>query len=154
MSTVRFPEGFVWGTATAAHQVEGGNWNNDWWKWEHTQGSPCVEPSGDACDHFHRYPDDIRLAAMLGFQAYRFSIEWSRIEPEPGEFSVGALDHYRRMCASCLEHGLRPIVTFHHFTTPRWLASRGGWIEHETAERFGDLCDRVVRHTGDLIVRA
>lgn len=154
MTTVRFPDGFVWGTATAAHQVEGGNWNNDWWKWEHTQGSPCVEPSGDACDHFHRYPDDIRLAAALGFQAYRFSIEWSRIEPEPGEFSVAALDHYRRMCATCLEHGLRPIVTFHHFTSPRWLASRGGWIEDETADRFADLCDRVVRHTGDLIDRA
>lgn len=154
MTTVRFPDSFVWGTATAAHQVEGGNWNNDWWKWEHTPGSPCTEPSGDACDHFHRYPDDIRLAAALGFGAYRFSIEWSRIEPEPGEYSIAALDHYRRMCATCLEHGLRPIVTFHHFTTPRWLASQGGWVEAETADRFGDLCDRVVRHTGDLIDRA
>ncbi|MCW5889972.1 MAG: family 1 glycosylhydrolase [bacterium] len=154
MTTARFPEGFVWGTATAAHQVEGGNWNNDWWQWEHTPGSPCSEPSGDACDHFHRYPDDVRLAAALGFGAYRFSVEWSRIEPEPGEFSVAALDHYRRMCASCLEHGLRPIVTFHHFTTPRWLAARGGWIEIDTAQRFADFCDRVMRHTGDLVDRA
>jgi beta-glucosidase len=89
----RFPEGFVWGTATAAHQVEGNNWNNDWWAWEHAPGTPCVEPSGDACDHYHRYPDDIRLLRDLGFNAYRFSLEWSRIEPESGEFSNVALDH-------------------------------------------------------------
>ena len=89
-----FPEGFVWGTATSAHQVEGGNWNNDWWMWEHDPASPCQEPSGDACDHWHRWPEDVRLLAELGFNAYRFSLEWSRIEPEDGEFSRAALDHY------------------------------------------------------------
>ena len=94
-----FPDGFRWGTATAAHQVEGGNWNNDWWAWEHAEGSPCEEPSGDACDQLNRYDDDIALLAALGFDHYRFSLEWSRIEPEPGEFSVAALDHYRRVCA-------------------------------------------------------
>ena len=81
-----FPDGFLWGTATAAHQVEGGNWNNDWWEWEHRPGSGCAEPSGDACDHYHRYREDIALLAELGFGAYRFSVEWSRIEPEDGEF--------------------------------------------------------------------
>ena len=89
----RFPKGFVWGTATAAHQVEGGNWNNDWWAWEHTPGSPCQEPSGDACDHWHRWPDDVALVADLGFGAYRFSLEWSRIEPEEGEWSSAALEN-------------------------------------------------------------
>ena len=88
----RFPDGFVWGTATAAHQVEGGNWNNDWWAWEHTPGSGCAEPSGDACDHWHRWPQDLRMLADLGFGSYRFSLEWSRIEPEEGEFSRVALD--------------------------------------------------------------
>src|SRR5947208_356834 len=78
----------------------------------------CKEPSGDACDHFWRYPADIALLAELGFGAYRFSIEWSRIEPEDGEFSRAALDHYRRMIATCRDHDLVPIVTFHHFTTP------------------------------------
>src|SRR5438034_6603445 len=116
MAARRFPDGFVWGTATSAHQVEGGNWNNDWWKWEHDPASPCQEPSGDACDHWHRWPEDIRLLAELGFNAYRFSLEWSRIEPEDGEFSDAALEHYRRMCAACREHGVEPIVTFHHFT--------------------------------------
>ena len=93
MPSDAFPPGFIWGTATAAHQVEGNNWNNDWWAWEHTPGSPCKEPSGDACDHYHRYPDDLDLLASLGFTAYRFSLEWSRIEPEDGEFSSAALDH-------------------------------------------------------------
>ena len=77
-----FPEGFLWGTATAAHQVEGGNWNNDWWAWEHAPGTPCEEPSGDACDHCFRYPEDLDILCELGFGAYRFSVEWSRIEPE------------------------------------------------------------------------
>ena len=151
MTARRFPEGFVWGTATAAHQVEGGNWNNDWWAWEHTPDSPCQEPSGDACDHWHRYPEDIRLCADLGFDAYRFSLEWSRIEPEEGEFSRAALDHYRRMCAACREHGLEPIVTFHHFTTPRWVAARGGWVEPATADRFARFCERAAAHLGDVI---
>jgi beta-glucosidase len=154
MSATGFPDGFLWGTATAAHQVEGGNWNNDWWVWEHTPGSPCQEPSADACDHYHRYPDDIRLLGELGFGAYRFSLEWSRIEPEKGEFSRAALDHYRRMCAACLEHGLRPIVTYHHFTTPRWVAARGGWTEGTTAELFARFCARATGHLGDLVGHA
>jgi beta-glucosidase len=150
----RFPDGFVWGTATAAHQVEGGNWNNDWWAWEHAPGTPCVEPSGDACDHYHRYPDDVRLLADVGFTAYRFSLEWSRIEPEEGEFSRSALEHYRRMCGACRDAGLEPIVTFHHFTSPRWLAARGGWTEPATADRFARFAERTTRHLGDLVGRA
>jgi beta-glucosidase len=149
-----FPDGFLWGTATAAHQVEGGNWNNDWWAWEHQPGSGCVEPSGDACDHWHRWPEDIRMLAGLGFGAYRFSLEWSRIEPEEGEFSRAALDHYRRMCAACWEAGLEPVVTFHHFTSPRWVAARGGWADPGTAERFARFCERAARHLGDLVGRA
>src|SRR4029453_15473029 len=101
----RCPEGFVWGTATAAHQVEGNNWNNDWWAWEHAPGTPCVEPSGDACDHYHRYPDDVRLLHDLGLNASRFPLEWSPIEPESGEFSNVALPPYPRMCGACLELG-------------------------------------------------
>jgi beta-glucosidase len=150
----RFPDGFTWGTATAAHQVEGGNWNNDWWQWEHTPGSPCQEPSGDACDHYHKYKTDLTLLADLGFNAYRFSLEWSRIEPEDGEFSRAALDHYRRVCANCRERGLEPIVTFHHFTTPRWVAARGGWTEPATADLFARFCKRAAAHLGDLVGRA
>ncbi|MCU1457476.1 MAG: glycoside hydrolase family 1 [Actinomycetia bacterium] len=149
--SIDFPEGFVWGTAAAAHQVEGGNWNNDWWAWEHNPSSPCKEPSGDACDHFWRYPQDIALLSDLGFGAYRFSLEWSRIEPEDGEFSRNALDHYKRMVQSCRDHGILPVLTYHHFTTPRWLADRGGWLEDETAERFARFCDVAVQELGDEV---
>jgi beta-glucosidase len=149
--TVPFPDGFLWGTATAAHQVEGGNVNNDWWAWEHAPGTPCLEPSGDAIDHWHRWPDDLRLLADLGFGAYRFSLEWSRIEPEEGEWSVAALEHYRRVLAGCHEAGLLPILTFHHFTTPRWAVADGGWEDERTAERLARFCERAVDHLGDLI---
>ena len=152
--TVTFPEGFVWGVAAAAHQIEGGNWNNDWWAFEHQPGTPCLEPSGDCTDSYHRYDEDIAIIRDLGFGAYRFSIEWSRIEPEDGEFSRAALDHYRRMCATCLEHDLEPIVTFHHFTTPRWVAARGGWVEPTTSDRFARFCERAAAHLGDVIARA
>ncbi len=149
--SVAFPDGFLWGTATAAHQVEGGNWNNDWWAWEHAPGTRCVEVSGDACDHFWRYPADIALLADLGFGGYRFSLEWSRIEPEDGEFSRNAIDHYARMIATCREHDLVPSVTFHHFTTPRWLAARGGWLADEVVDLFARYCERVTQHLGDAI---
>lgn len=151
MTEIKFPDGFLWGTATAAHQVEGGNWNNDWWAWEHDPSSGCVEPSGDAIDHYHRYVDDIALLAELGFETYRFSVEWSRIEPEDGEFSLAALDHYRRVLAACHEHAITPIVTFHHFTTPRWVADLGGWEKTETVGRFARFCTRTTEHLGDLI---
>jgi beta-glucosidase len=132
-----FPAGFRWGTATAAHQIEGGNTNNDWWRWEHQPGSGCAEPSSDACDSWHRWPEDVALVAGLGLDHYRFSLEWSRIEPAPGEWSRAALDHYRRVAEALREKGIEPIVTFHHFTTPTWLADMGGWEAPDTAARFG-----------------
>jgi beta-glucosidase len=152
--TRSFPDGFRWGTATAAHQVEGNNVNNDWWEWEHRENSVCVEPSGDACDQYHRYPDDLRLLRALGFDNYRFSVEWSRIEPEEGHFSKAALDHYRRVCAECLANGLEPVVTFHHFTTPTWATDDGGWHDARIVDRFARFCERTTDHLGDLIGRA
>src|SRR5689334_16747862 len=102
-----FPEGFLWGAATAAHQIEGGNVNNDWWQIEHSEAAAKygVEASGDAVDSYHRYGEDMRLLADAGFNAYRFSIEWSRIEPAPGEFSRAQLAHYRRMIDTALGSG-------------------------------------------------
>lgn len=147
----QFPEGFIWGTAAAAHQVEGNNTNCDFWLLEHTPDTIFSEPSGDACDHFHRYPDDIRLMAQLGFKSYRFSIEWARIEPEPGHFSAAALDHYRRMLAACHENGLIPCVTFHHFTSPRWLTADGGWEDKKTIDLFTRYCEKATKHLGDMI---
>jgi beta-glucosidase len=153
MTDATFPDGFVWSTATAAHQIEGGNWNNDWWRWEHTAGSGVAEPSGDACDSWNRWETDADIVASLGLGAYRFSVEWSRIEPEDGEWSVAALDHYRRMCEGLRERGIEPVVTLHHFTTPRWLADRGGWESTDIVARFGLFAEQVAAHLGDVAGR-
>ena len=146
-----FPNGFLWGASTAGHQVEGGNVNADMWPMEWATNSTFNEPSGDACDHYHRYPQDIALLAELGLNAYRFSIEWSRIEPEPGFYSRAALDHYGRMLESCLNQGVTPVVTYNHFTVPRWMAGRGGWRADDAPARFADYASRVTQHFGDLL---
>ena len=151
MPVARFPAGFLWGTATAAHQVEGGNWNNDWWAWEHDREAPCQEPSGDACDHWHRWPDDLRLCAELGFGAYRFSLEWSRIEPEEGRFSDEDLAHYAEVIAALRERGMEPVVTLYHYTLPRWLARKGGWECGTVEDHFERYVDRVVEAYGDRV---
>ncbi|WP_063793175.1 glycoside hydrolase family 1 protein [Frankia sp. R43] len=147
----QFPDGFLWGAATAAHQVEGGNVNADLWAGEWAPGSRFAEPSGDACDHYHRYPEDIGLLAGLGLNAYRFGVEWARIEPEEGYFSRAALDHYRRMVGTCLENGVTPVVTYNHFTTPRWFAAAGGWNGTAAVDRFARYAARVTEHIGDLV---
>jgi beta-glucosidase len=131
-----FPDGFLWGAATAAHQVEGGNINNHYWEWEHQPGSPFTEPSGDAVDHYHRWREDLDLLAGAGLNTYRFSLEWSRIEPEEGELSRAALDHYRRMVDGCRDRGLAPVVTLNHFSTPRWFHNDGSWSGAKAGDRF------------------
>jgi len=151
---MKFPHGFLWGTATAAHQVEGSNLNSDAWLLEHVDGTVYCEPSGDACDHYHRYREDIGLLAALGFNTYRFSIEWARVEPEEGEFSLAQLEHYRRMLAACHEHGIKPVVTLHHFTSPRWIAARGGWESADIVPLFVRYCERVAKYLGDLFTIA
>lgn len=146
-----FPPGFLWGAATAAHQVEGNNLNSDYWLLEHLTPSLFAEPSGDACDHYHRYRSDIGLLAELGLNSYRFSLEWARLEPEPGWFSHAEFQHYRRMLAACREAGITPVLTLHHFSSPRWLATEGGWEAAGTADRFARYSEQVARHLGDLI---
>ncbi|WP_105972026.1 glycoside hydrolase family 1 protein [Streptomyces geranii] len=142
-----FPDGFLWGASTAAHQIEGNNVNSDWWHREHAPDTTLPEPSGDACDSYHRWREDMDLLARLGFTDYRFSIEWARVEPAPGRFSKAEIAHYRRMVEGALERGLRPMVTLHHFTVPHWFAERGGW----TAEGAIDLFERYVRATAPII---
>ncbi|KZX20949.1 glycoside hydrolase family 1 protein [Rathayibacter tanaceti] len=131
-----FPDGFLWGAATAAHQIEGNNINSNWWEEEHRPGASIVEPSADAADSYHRYRDDMRLAAELGLNSYRFSIEWARIEPERGAFSRAEIGHYRRMVDTAHEFGLEPIVTLMHFTVPRWFARDGFWRAADAPELF------------------
>jgi beta-glucosidase len=126
-ATIEFPAEFVFGSATAAHQVEGNNIHNDWWAHEHTPDTNSSEPSGIACDHYHRYAEDFRLLRALGQRAHRLSIEWSRIEPEEGQFQRGEIEHYRAVLGCLRELGIEPWVTLHHFTLPRWFVRRGGF---------------------------
>lgn len=149
--TRAFPDGFLWGTATAAHQIEGGNLANDWWAWEHSPGTPCAEPSGDACDSWNRWDQDHALVRELGLGAYRFSLEWSRIEPVRGEYSRAALAHYRAQCEALRAVGIAPVVTFHHFTTPRWAAEAGGWENPDIVDWFGEYCAVAAEALGDVI---
>jgi beta-glucosidase len=146
---MRFPNGFLWGAATAAHQIEGNNVRNDWWRAEEAGVLP--HRSGDACDSWNRWADDIRLLQEMGLNSYRFSVEWARIEPDPGRFDQTALDAYRRMLAAMHAAGIEPLVTLHHFTNPVWLADRGGWASSEVVPRFAAYADRVSRSLGDLV---
>ena len=151
MRELQFPDGFLWGAATAAHQVEGNNRRSDWWAWEQAPGTPCREPSGDACDHYHRYPEDLDLLASLGLNTYRFSVEWARVEPSDGIVDHAEVDHYRRVVAAVRERGLVPMVTLNHFTLPAWLGAMGGWRHPSAPERFERYCRTVVAALGDAV---
>jgi beta-glucosidase len=135
-SGLALPDGFLMGASTSAHQVEGNNVSSDWWALENRPGSFVAERSGDAADSFHRWPEDMDLLSGLGFNAYRFGVEWARVEPERGQVSRAALAHYRAMVRGALERGLTPVVTLHHFTSPRWFSELGGWTSPDAAELF------------------
>ncbi|MEY4071743.1 MAG: hypothetical protein RL721_2357 [Candidatus Eisenbacteria bacterium] len=146
---LRFPAGFLWGAATSAHQVEGGNTNNDWWRFEQRPG--VIEGgrgSGEACRHFERFDSDFALAASDGHNAHRLSFEWSRLEPAPGRFDPAAVAHYHDVLASLRRHGLRPVVTLHHFTNPLWLTDAGGWESRTTVDRFESFVRFCAREYG------
>jgi beta-glucosidase len=149
MSELEFPKGFLWGTATAAHQIEGDNNNSDWWAWERTPGTPCREPSGTAIDGYARHDTDAKLIAGFGFNSYRFSVEWARVEPAEGEFDAAQLDHYRKVAESARAAGMTPMVTLNHFTLPAWVAAKGGWLWDGLPALFGRYCRRVVEALGD-----
>ena len=134
--------------ATAAHQVEGNNTNCDFWVMENLRHSDYIEPSGTAVDHYNRYPEDIRLLAEAGLNAYRFSIEWARIEPEEGRFDERAISHYRDVIRCCREHGVTPVVTLHHFSSPAWLIRKGGWAKETVVDAFTRYTRYVAKQLG------
>ena len=145
----KFPTEFLWGAATAAHQVEGNNINNDWYEWE--QQGRSAEPSGIAADFYHRYEGDFDLAKSLAHNAFRMSIEWSRIEPENGKFSNTELLHYRDVLTAARARGLKTFVTLHHFTNPLWASRQGGWSNSEMPLWFGDYVNFIVPNLSDLV---
>lgn len=146
-----FSENFLIGAATAAHQVEGNNINSDFWAMEQMQHSMFAESSNDAVDHYHRYEEDIRMMAENGLNAYRFSIEWARIQPTQGTWDEKEIEHYRKVLRCCHDNDIVPIVTMHHFSSPKWLISMGGWENPQTAELFASYCRRLAVELGDLM---
>ena len=145
---IKFPEDFLFGTATAAHQIEGDNIYNDWWEWE-SSGKLKVR-SGKACNHWELYREDIELMAKLGYPAYRFSIEWSRIFPEKDKVDNVALNKYRKIVDLLKKHGIKPMITLHHFTNPRWFNKLGGWIKRDNISHFLRFVEIIADNFSDV----
>lgn len=148
---MKFAKGFLLGAATAAHQVEGNNTHSDFWTMEQLEHSNFTEPSLDAVDHYHHYEEDIKLLANSGLNSYRFSIEWARIEPEKGQYDDNEIEHYRKVLKFCRLNNVTPIVTMHHFSSPKWLISEGGWESEKTVGYFKNYCHYVVSKLGDMM---
>ncbi len=147
---LKFPAGFMWGTASSAHQSEGGT-HNDWSEWEKVPGNIIDgTDSSVACDHYNRYETDFDLAKEFGHQLHRFSIEWSRIEPARGKWDEKELKHYRAVINALLDRGIQPMMTLHHFTIPLWFRDMGSWLNPKSPEIFGAFAERVAEAFSDL----
>lgn len=170
---INFHEGFFWGTATSSHQVEGNNYNNwsewektnaerlakeakdNWQKWQQEKFPEMFNPqnyiSGRACDHYNRFREDFDIAKSLGHNAHRFSIEWSRIEPEEGKFDDREIEHYRQVLQALQDRKLEPFVTLWHYTLPIWFSRKGGFENKSSPEIFARYCGYVVEKLGDMV---
>ncbi len=152
-----FPTGFLWGAATSSHQVEGGCTNSNWSAFESArdaEGRPRIaggQVAGDACRHWYRYPEDIGLLAGLGMNAYRFSVEWSKIEPRQGAFDEAALSHYERVVDALLTAGITPMITLHHFTDPLWFSEQGGFAQPGSPEILARFARKVYERLADRV---
>lgn len=167
----KFPKDFLWGTATAAHQIEGNNKNSDWWFWEQSKKYPPhinpllteeqmadlpdrewpLEPSLDACNSYEMYEEDFDLCKKLNNNAVRISVEWARLEPEEGVFNKLEFDHYKRVLKAAQDRGLKTFVTLHHFTNPIWLSKQGGWLNPLTVFKFKRYAKKCAQEFGTLI---
>jgi beta-glucosidase len=145
-----FPQNFLWGISTSAHQVEGGNTNNQWSAWEAAGRIKSGDCCGLACDWWANAERDFDLARELGVNAMRISVEWSRIEPEPGVWNRDALNRYRRMLEGLHQRGIRPLVTLHHFTNPLWFEEQAAFLSEGASDAFEQFAKKVVGELGDL----
>lgn len=158
---LKFPQGFLWGTANSAYQSEGNNTNSDWWVWEHGQKrenflkaqgkDPKDYQSGIACDFYNKYEEDFTLAEHLNQNAIRLGVEWSRVEPSEGVFDEAVLDHYEKMLQSAKYHGLTVFLTLHHYTNPIWFAAKGGFVQKKNISYFVDYSHHVVERLGQYV---
>lgn len=151
------PKGFLWGSATSAHQVEGGCTNNNWFLFESAvddRGAPRIlngQKAGAAADHWNLYRKDIPLMRAISLNAYRFSVEWSKIEPRAGVFDEAALDHYARVVLDLRAAGIEPMITLHHFTNPIWFEEKGAFLQEDAPGMFARFARRVVERLGDSV---
>ena len=145
MGKKTFPKKFIFGTAVASYQVEGGIYNNDWTIWENNKNSKCEEPCGEACKHYELVNEDINLLKNLGIKAFRFSIEWSRVQPEKNQYDQEAIKHYVDKTRKLIENNIEPIITFHHFTTPEWVFNEGSWANNKIVNYFNDYVDKMMQ---------
>ncbi|MFO7807545.1 MAG: glycoside hydrolase family 1 protein [Candidatus Moraniibacteriota bacterium] len=145
----KFPEDFLWGVSYSSHQVEGNNDNNDWWRWE--RKGKAKDLSGKACDSWNLYEVDHDLARDLGCGGFRLSLEWSRIEPEKGEFSEEAIEHYRKVLRDIRRKGMKTVVTLWHWPLPLWFADECGWHKEDSVEYFTRYCQKVIDDLGKEI---
>ncbi|MBI4066815.1 glycoside hydrolase family 1 protein, partial [Candidatus Gottesmanbacteria bacterium] len=148
--TIKFPQGFLWGAATSAHQVEGNNINSDWWKWE-TDHQPPSHRSGIACNQYNLYEQDFDLAKSLNHNAHRLSIEWARIEPKEGQFDQKEIEHYQKVLKALKDRGLTVMLTLWHFTLPLWVADIGGWENSKTPIFFERFVKKIVPFISDYV---
>ena len=146
MNELKFPNKFLFGTAVASYQVEGGIYNNDWTIWENKSNSVCVEPCNEACKHYEMLDKDIELLKKLGIKAFRFSIEWSRVEPTEGNFDTDAINHYVEKANKLIARNIIPIITFHHFTTPEWLFKKDSWLNPDADEYFDNYVGKLMEY--------
>lgn len=149
-ATLEFPKGFLWGSATSAFQVEGNNIHSDWWEWEQ-KNQPPHKRSGEACDEYHLYEKDFDLAASLGHNAHRLSLEWSRIEPEEGIFDMHAIEHYQKVLKALKDRRMKVMLTIHHFSNPAWFAEKGGWESGKSVARFERFVRTVIPFLKDNV---
>ena len=144
-----FPKNFSWGTATASHQVEGGCENNNWYLWESAKdenGNPRIkdnQKAGLACNHWNKYKEDIHLIKKLGVTHYRFSLEWSKIEPKQGSYDEDVINHYSNVIDSLIQEKITPVITLHHFTNPIWFDELGGFEKEKNIDYFIDFCKMI-----------
>jgi beta-glucosidase len=157
---LRFPDGFLWGAATAAYQIEGapdadGKGPSIWDTFSHTPGKTYHGDTGDvACDSYHRFPEDIALLKRLGVGAYRLSLSWPRIQPSGrGTANVKGLDYYSRVIDALLEAGIKPVVTVYHWDLPQALQDEGGWANRDIAGRFGEFAGIAAEALGDRVAK-
>lgn len=150
LNDISFPQDFLWGVSTAAHQIEGNCTNNNWFRWEHSvdpsSGKSRIfngHKSGKACDHWNRYKEDTMLIKDLGCNAYRFSVEWSKIEPKQGLYDSNVIKHYHDEIDLLLKNGIVPMITLHHFTHPLWFEDLGNWEKEENIKYFIAFAERV-----------